>query len=70
MKTVNKLFYMLLGVFFISCTDKITAISEVDFNTDKLIYKLEILDNLSDSIYKTDNDNKCEVLVSKSIYKW
>lgn len=68
MKTVNKLFYMLLGVFFISCTDKTTAISEVDFNTDKLIYKLEILDNLSDSLYKTDNDNKCEVLVSKSIY--
>lgn len=68
MKTVNKFFYMLLGVLFISCTEKTTALHEIDYTADKLIYKLEILDNFSDSLYKTDNHNKCEVLVSKSIY--
>lgn len=68
MKTVNKLLFILFVSFIISCNNKTDVISEVDFDANKLIYKLEILDNYSDSIYKTDNHNKCTFLVTKSIY--
>lgn len=68
MKTVNKLLFIISSVFIISCNTKTNSISEVDFDADKLIYKLEILDSYSDSIYKADNHNKCEVMISKKIY--
>lgn len=68
MKTVNKLIFILYSIFIISCNNKTNSISEVNYDADKLIYKLEMLDNFSDSIYKTDNHNKCTFLVTKSIY--
>lgn len=68
MKTANKLICLLFSVFIISCNNKTNSISEVDYDADKSFYKLEILDNFSDSIYKTDNHNKCTFLVTKSIY--
>ncbi|WP_396193360.1 hypothetical protein [Flavobacterium sp.] len=57
MITVNKLLLVFFSIFIISCNNKTNSISEVDYDADKLIYKLEILDNYSDSIYKTDNHN-------------
>lgn len=69
MITVNKLLLLLFSIIIISCNNKTNSISEVDIDADKLIYRLEILDNDSDTtLYKTDNHNKCEVMVSKDIY--
>lgn len=68
MKTVNKLLFILFVSFLISCNNNSNSIPVVDFDADKLAYKLEILDNFSDSIYKTDNHNKCTFLVTKTIY--
>jgi hypothetical protein len=70
MKTVNKLLLIIFIIcFVISCNNKTNSVSEIDIDSDKLIYKLEILDYKSDTtLYKTDNHNKCEVMVSKNIY--
>jgi hypothetical protein len=69
MKTVNKVILIFFCIFFISCNNKSNCISEIDFEADKLIYRLEILDYASDTtLYKTNNHNKCDVMVSKNIY--
>lgn len=68
MKTVNKLIIIIFSFLIISCNNKTNTISQVDLDADKLIYNLEILDAYSDSLYKTDNHNKCEIMLSKNIY--
>lgn len=69
MKIANNILVFIFLICIISCKQNhnYTSNAEISSDADSLRYRLRILDTYSDSIYKTDNNYRSELLVVKKI---